>query len=118
MKRNSPSRGGKAITVKRAARLLRLIRLLGTGPKSRPAILRRLHVDIRTFYRDLVFLRDCRIAVGFEGGRYSLELKPQAAIDQLPLPDPGLTLGEARLLAKGRTQAHAKLRKLLQSIEG
>jgi hypothetical protein len=39
------------------------------------------------------------------------------AIERLPFPDPGLTLGEARQLARGRSDAHKKIRKQLHQIE-
>jgi hypothetical protein len=35
----------------------------------------------------------------------------------LPFPDPSLTLGEARVLAKGRSAVHGKIRSIVDKIE-
>jgi hypothetical protein len=115
-KRVSPSVNNKAVSLERAARLYRLLQFLGTGPKTRAAILQRLRIDIRTFYRDLELLRDCEIVIDLDRRKYSLEGKPIELLERLPLPDPGLTLGEARTLAKGRTPVHTKLKKLLKAV--
>ena len=42
-----------SLTSLRAARLYRLLTLLGTGPQTRGFLLRRLKLDVRGFYRDL-----------------------------------------------------------------
>ncbi|MCS6976496.1 MAG: hypothetical protein NZM31_05730 [Gemmatales bacterium] len=117
-KRSTSPAGSKAVTVERAARLYRLLHLLGAEPRSRAVILQRLRVDIRTFYRDLELLRDYGIDVRLTGRKYVLHGKVSQLLDALPLPDPGLTLGEAKQLSKGRTAAHAKLRKLVKQIAG
>jgi hypothetical protein len=114
-KRVSPS-ASKAVSLERAARLYRLIKFLGTGPKTRAAVLQKLHIDIRTFYRDLELLREYKIDVELKRSRYILEDKVADALERLPLPDPGLTLGEARILSKGKTPIHLKLRRLLSQI--
>jgi hypothetical protein len=107
-----------AVSPERAARLCRLLRFLEAGARTRAAILQRLRIDIRTFYRDLELLRDCRITVQLERRRYSLLDDAGEAISRLPLPDPGLTLGEAQILAKGRTQVHKRLKELLREVTG
>ncbi len=117
-KRTMPSPSTKAVTVERAARLYRLLNLLGTEPRTRSVILQRLRIDIRTFYRDLELLRDCGIEVELIGRKYTLVSKAKQLVDALPLPDPGLTLGEAKIVSKGRTAAHTKLRKLVKQITG
>lgn len=117
-KRSTSSPSAKAVTVERAARLYRLLNLLATEPRTRSAVLQRLRIDIRTFYRDLELLRDCGIEVELIGRKYTLVGKARQLLDALPLPDPGLTLGEAKTLSKGRTAAHAKLRKLVKQIAG
>src|SRR5437867_7043726 len=114
-KRPAPPAPATAVTADRAARLYRLLNLLGRAPQTRSALTRKLKLGIRGFYRDLEVLRDVGIAVDLVNGRYVL-LEPLAgAIDRLPFPDPGLTLGEARLLAKGRSRAHRKLKDQLQA---
>jgi hypothetical protein len=80
--------------------------------------LRRLNLNIRGFYRDLEALRSAGVAIRLEKRRYLLDEPPQQAIDRLPFPDPGLTFGEARQLAKGRSQAQKKIQQQLHNIEG
>jgi hypothetical protein len=112
------SKAGRAVTAERAARLQRLLKLLGKGSRTRPRLLRLLRVDIRTFYRDLELLRECGIEIEVGDRGYVLEDNADRCIARLPFPDPNLTLGEARILAKGRSQVHKKLKKLLKEIEG
>lgn len=97
-------------------RLLRLLGLLAEKALSRDALARRLGLDVRGFYRDLGLLRAAGIVVALENGRYRLDGKAAKAIELLPFPDPLLTLGEARSLAKGKTVAHRKLRELLAHL--
>ncbi len=105
------------VTAERAARLYRLVRFLGAAPQTRAMLLRRLSLNIRGFYRDLEVLRSAGITITLENGRYALSDKPAEAIERLPFPDPGLTLGEARQLARGRGAAHRKILQQLKSIE-
>lgn len=107
-----------AVTADRAARLYRLLTLLGKGPQSRAGITRRLGLGIRGFYRDLEALRAVGIIVDLVRGKYSLTDNPAETVRRLPFPDPGLTLGEAQQLAKGRSPAHRKLRKQIGEIIG
>jgi predicted DNA-binding transcriptional regulator YafY len=109
-KRNPRPKNAQAVTAQRAARLCKLLRLLGSGPQTRPALARRLRLDVRGFYRDLDLLRKAGIEVIPEDGRYRLAESAAAAIARLPFPDPHLTLGEAMQLARGRTAAHRKLK--------
>lgn len=105
-----------AVTVERAARLCRLVRLTATGGFTRNRLLQKLKVDLRGFYRDLQLLRAVGVDVLAIAGKYKLEGNVRDAIDRLPCPDPHLTLGEAAQLGKGRSTTHAKLRKLLKDI--
>jgi hypothetical protein len=105
------------ITPERAARLYRLVQLLGRGAQTRTALVRALRLNVRGFYRDLEVLRAAGIAVELVKQRYTLEESPAKAVERLPIPDPGLTLGEARQLARGRTRAHEKLRRQIRQIE-
>lgn len=117
-KKSSATGPVASLTRERAARLVRLLQQLGTGPQSRAALLRRLRLGVRGFYRDLQVLRSVGIDVDLDRGKYSLHLDPAAALDQLPFPDPCLTLGEARQLARGRTAGHRKIKDQLESILG
>jgi hypothetical protein len=78
--------------------------------------MRRLRLDIRSFYRDLELLRRAGIAVWLREGNYILEQTTDAAIAHLPFPDPHLTLGEAMQLATGRGRAQQKIRTQLARI--
>ncbi len=111
-------KAGRGVTAERAGRLYRLLKLLDKGSTHRLRLLRQLRVDIRTFYRDLELLRECDILVDIGDDGYELKQGGQRCLARLPFPDPNLTLGEARVLAKGRSQVHKKLRQLLKQIEG
>jgi predicted DNA-binding transcriptional regulator YafY len=107
-----------AVTFERAARLRRLLHILGGGPRKRDLLIRQLGLGVRGFYRDLDAMRKAGIDVALEGGRYVLQGDAEEATTRLPFPDPGLTLGEARQLARGRTAAHRKLAAQVQAVEG
>lgn len=109
----------KSVTVERVTRMCRLLEFLGESPRTRAAILQRLRIDVRTFYRDLELLRECDIVVELTKRKYHL-LSPavKEAWTRLPLPDPGLTLGDAQALSHGRTKVHEKVKSLLKDILG
>jgi hypothetical protein len=111
-----PIPGGPGVTPERFRRLYRLLGLLGEGSQTRPLLLRRLHLDVRGFYRDLEALRAAGVSVTVEQGRYSLAEPADEARDRLPFPDPHLTLREFRQLATGRSVAHRKLREQVESL--
>src|SRR5688572_14701054 len=104
------------VSSERAARLYRLLSFLGAGPQTRSSLTRRLRLGIRGFYRDLEVLRAVGIQVELANGRYHLVEEVTQAIERLPFPDPGLTLGEARELSRGRSKAHKKIREQLERI--
>lgn len=116
-KRKAARGASPSLTQDRAARLYRLLKLLGGGPITRAGLTRRLGLGIRGFYRDLEVLRTVGIIVDLTAGRYVLQENPQQALERLPFPDPGLSLGEARQLARGRSPAHRKIKSLIDSIE-
>jgi predicted DNA-binding transcriptional regulator YafY len=105
------------VTAERSRRLFRLLKLLSAGPQSRAGLVRRLRLGVRGFYRDLEVLRSVNILIQLSKGKYFLEEEADKAIDRLPFPDPLLSLGEARQLAKGRGAANKRLRELLEQIE-
>jgi hypothetical protein len=109
-----PERSG--VTTERFARLVHLIHLLANKPLTREVLTRRLKIDVRGFYRDLGLVRTAGIAIELADGCYHLLDKVETALGLLPFPDPHLTLAEARLLGKGRTPAHKKLRELIDRI--
>jgi hypothetical protein len=112
-----PPKSG-SVTWERAERLHRLLQALSKGPQTRTALMRRLRLDLRGFYRDLETLRQAGIELRFVDERYLLAGKVQDAVARLPFPDPHLTLGEAILLGKGRSKSHAKLKTQIARILG
>jgi biotin operon repressor len=114
----SPGMAATTITTARAARLYRLLALLGQRPQTRAVLTRRLKLGLRAFYRDLKALREVGIRVDLVEGRYVLEGSAAGAQACLLFPDPGLTLGEAQQLARGRTAAHRKLKGQIEEITG
>jgi predicted DNA-binding transcriptional regulator YafY len=111
-KRKTPAKPAPvaaSVTPERFVRLYRMVRLLAGSPQTRESIARRLRLDVRGFYRDLDLLRSAGVSVTLEAGRYTLGQKEDDALALLPFPDPRLTLGAARTLAKGRSQAHRTL---------
>ena len=103
------------VTPERFVRLYRMVQLLTVGPQTRQGLARRLRLDVRGFYRDLDLLRSSGIPVTLDAGRYTLTQNAENALACLPFPDPRLTLGAARVLAKGRNAAH---RALAETIAG
>jgi hypothetical protein len=106
------------VTAERAARLYRLLTLIGNKPQTRETLKRRLHLDLRGFYRDLELLRTAGIQLSLVDRHYRLAQPLAAVLARLPFPDPRLTLGEASQLAKGRSKAHRKLRSQIMQILG
>lgn len=115
-KKTAAEAAGK-VTPERVRRLFRLLKLLNRAPQLRSALIRQLRLGVRGFYRDLEALREVGIEVELGNGRYRLLQSLSQVLDQLPFPDPGLTLGEARTLARGRSPGHKKIRAHLQAIE-
>jgi len=106
----------QAVTADRAARLYKLIRLLSSGPKKRDALTKKLKLDVRGFYRDLDLLHRAGISITLANQRYTLDDAREVAVARLPFPDPRLTLGEAWLLAKGKSRAHLRLQEQVGRI--
>lgn len=107
-----------SLTSLRAARLYRLLTLLGTGPQTRSALLRRLKIDVRGFYRDLETLDLLGITVETIGEepKYALDGAVDDALAKLPFPDPGLNVRDALQLSNGSTAAHRKLKQRVNSF--
>lgn len=104
------------LSQERAARLYRLIDTLAERPQTRGQLLRRLRVGMRTFYRDLDLLRECRVDIGLNDQKYGLNSTLAVALERLPFPNPELSFAEAALLAKGRSKANQKIRAMLTSM--
>ncbi len=109
----SPTAG---VTPERFVRLYRLVKLLAGGPQTRQTLARRLRLDVRGFYRDLDLLRSSGVSVMLTVGRYTLEQDAEEALALLPFPDPRLTLGAVRTLAKGRGPVHRALAEAIAHV--
>lgn len=112
----SPTLTRPAVTAERFARLHRLVKLLATGERSRDQLTKQLGLDVRGFYRDLETLRRVAIPVKFIEGHYSLGEPADNAIARLPFPDPHLSLGEVRQLAKGKSRLHKALQGQIEAL--
>ena len=115
-KRKTPAKPAPSITPERFVRLYRMIHLLAEGPQTRQVLTRRLRLDVRGFYRDLDLLRSAGVSVTLDAGHYTLHQEADDAQALLPFPDPRLTLGAARALAKGRSPIHRTLAETIARI--
>jgi hypothetical protein len=104
------------VTPERFSRLYKMVQFLGSGPKTRARLTRHLALDVRGFYRDLELLRSAGIKVVLDEGRYTLTEEAEAVVERLPYPDPRLTLGEMRRLARGKTSLHRGLREQIDRL--
>ena len=107
-----------ALTAGRVRRLCRFVQMLGAGPQSRPALLKKLNLDTRGFYRDFQQMRKFGIPIQMRDRCYQLLETVEEALGRLPFPDPGLSVQEVLLLARGRTPAHRKLRRHIELLLG
>lgn len=117
MGRKKPEPATVALTAQRAARLYKLLTLLGDGPQTRRFLLTKLKLDIRGFYRDLEALRTLgiEIATGLDN-KYVMSVELDEALARLPFPDPGLNVRDALQLCNGSSPAHRKLRQRVNTF--
>ncbi len=104
------------ITLARAARLHRLVSTLADGPSVREALLDRLTIGLRTFYRELDLLKRCGIKIGREGKAYRLKSTMQEAEGRLPFPDPQLSFAEMAELARHPGEVAQRLAEIYRSV--
>ena len=117
MKRGVPRRRPAThITLSRAARLHRLVSLLGAQPRTRERILSDLSIGLRTFYRELELLKKVGVKVRLTGKLYELQTSLDEAEGRLPFPDPQLSFAEMAELAKCPCEAGKRLADLLASV--
>jgi hypothetical protein len=105
-----------AVTAERFRRLVQLVQILGEGPRTREQLLAHLGLDIRGFYRDLELLRSMSVTITLSQGKYHLVGSLDDVLPRLPYPDPHLTLGEMRRLARGRSQLHEALQEQIEGL--
>ena len=106
----------RAVTADRVARLYRLLAILSKRASARIACSGKMRMNQRGFYRDIEFLRSLGIGVITADSRYSLDMDFEDALARLPFPDPHLKLGQAIVLARGKTPAHKALRTRVTAI--
>jgi hypothetical protein len=106
----------RAVTADRVARLFQLVSIMAGKPVPRQSLLKRFRMNQRSFYRDIEFLRSIGIGVVAAETKYGLTIDFDEALGRLPFPDPVLTLGQAIVLAKGKSAAHKVMQKRVQAI--
>jgi hypothetical protein len=104
------------ITLHRAARFHRLVTFLAQSPRNRPDILSHLKIGLRTFYRELDFLKRCGVRVRHKAKLYHLLATAEEAEGRLPFPDPQLSFAEMSELAGCDSPAGRRMAELLASV--
>jgi hypothetical protein len=104
------------ITSPRAARLYRLVHFLAEAPRDRPAVVSELQIGVRTFYRELHWLKRCGVKVRQRSKRYVLLATAEEAEGLLPFPDPQLSFAEMAELARCDCPAGRRLADLFAEV--
>jgi hypothetical protein len=104
------------ITLHRAARFHRLVTWLAQSPRTRPDILSHLRIGLRTFYRELDFLKRCGVRVRHQAKLYHLLATGNEAEGRLPFPDPQLSFAELAELAGCDCPAGRRMAELLAGV--
>ena len=104
------------ITLGRASRLYRLVTMLEAESTAREALLDRLAIGLRTFYRELDLLKKCGIKVRREGKAYVLRSSMSDAEARLPFPDPQLSFAEMAELARLPGDAARRLDEIYKGV--
>jgi hypothetical protein len=80
------------------------------------AIISQLRIGLRTFYRELAFLRRCGVKVRQRSKLYFLLATAEQAEGRLPFPDPQLSFAEIAELAQCDCAAGRRLAALLAEV--
>lgn len=104
------------ITLHRAARFHHLVTFLAGSPRSRADILNHLRIGLRTFYRELDFLKRCGVRIRHQQKLYHLLPTAEEAEGRLPFPDPQLSFAEMAELARCDSAAGRRMAELLASV--
>ena len=117
----SPSPGPRRrpsvhITLHRAARFHQMVALLSEAPRTRAHILSHLRIGLRTFYRELDFLKRCGVKIRHKEKLYHLAATAEEAEGRLPFPDPQLSFAEMAELARCDCPAGRRMAELLASV--
>lgn len=117
----SPSPGPRRrpsvhITLHRAARFHKMVSLLAGSPRARQEVLSHLRIGLRTFYRELDFLKRCGVKIRHKEKLYHLSTTAEEAEGRLPFPDPQLSFAEMAELARCEGPAGRRMAELLASV--
>ena len=104
------------ITLHRAARFHHLVTFLAQSPRTRADILSHLRIGLRTFYRELDFLKRCGVRIRHQDKLYHLLPTAEEAEGRLPFPDPQLSFAEMAELARCDCPAGRRMADLLASV--
>lgn len=118
MKRPSRRRPSIHVTLNRAARLHRMVTFLAAEPRGRETLLAELAIGLRTFYRELEFLRRCGIRIRLSKRLYTLRSTAEEAEGRLPFPDPQLSFAEMAELARCPGPVARRLAEMLAKVTG
>jgi predicted DNA-binding transcriptional regulator YafY len=94
----------------RSARLYKLLSMIAGSSRSRQVLMKRLKLDLRSFYRDIESLRALSIPIECHGDQYTLAMSLDEALNYLPFPDPEFSVREVLILSEGRGAVHQALR--------
>ena len=104
------------ITTQRCSRIYKLLLLMAKNRSKRSAILKKLKIGSRTFYRDLDLLRECGLNIDLNDHGYRLKNSIDDSLQCLPFPDPHFTFHDAVVLSKGRSKSHQKLKQQIEQM--
>jgi len=117
-KRGASSKPDPSISATRAARIYRILKALAQHPRDRSQLIRISRAGMRTFYRDLNFLQECRISVKYERKQYRLTTSWERTMARLPFPPLLLSFREVMELADVPSPAGQKVRVQLNKVVG
>lgn len=106
------------LTPDRTHRLCRMLMALGKGPLAKEALVKKLKVEERGFFRDLRLIRELGINVANNTRGYFLAGSLDDAFCKLPIPDLRITLRDALELSHGHSPAQRRVRRKLEDLIG
>jgi hypothetical protein len=93
-----------------------MVAFLAQSARTRPEILSHLQIGLRTFYRELDFLKRCGVKIRHKNKHYTLLATAEEAEGRLPFPDPQLSFAEMAELALCDCPAGLRMAELLASV--
>jgi len=95
-----------------------MLKALAQHPRDRSQLLRIGRAGMRTFYRDLNFLQQCKISIKCDRKQYRLATSWDRTLARLPFPPLLLSFGDVMALAKVRSAAGQRVRAQLNKVIG